>query len=214
MKDSEIGKVYNILRKETLKYDSPVAEVIEVRTNDAFKVLVSAMLSTQTRDEITMQASMNLFKKLKKPKDFDNFSQKQLESLIYPVSFYRNKARFLKQLPKYLANGVPDEINELLKIPGVGRKIANLVVSVAFDKDGICVDTHVHRILNRLGYVKTKNPKETEMVLRQKLPKKYWGEINAVLVTYGQNHCKPISPYCSTCKVFKYCERKGVNKSR
>ena len=146
------------------------------------------------------------------------FTQKEIEKLIYPVGFYKTKAKHLKQLPIILKqefnNKIPETIEELIKLPGVGRKTANLVVTIAFNKPGICVDTHVHKIMNRIGYIETKTPYETEMRLRDKLPKKYWKTINSILVAFGQNLCTPISPHCSNCPINKYCNRLGVKKSR
>ena len=134
--------------------------------------------------------------------------------MVYPVGFFRNKARYLKELPKVLKaefnNTVPEEIDDLVKLPGVGRKTANLVRAIAFKKHAICVDVHVHRISNRFGFIKTKTPFETEMALRKKLPKKYWININSYLVAFGQNHCTPLNPKCSTCTIYDECERVGV----
>jgi len=144
----------------------------------------------------------------------NNLSVEEISKIIYPVMYYNNKANFLKQLPSFLKNGVPDTIEELLKLPGVGRKTANLVITVGFNKPAICVDTHVHRITNIWGYVNTKNPHETEMVLREKLPKEHWNIINHYLVAFGQNLCTPISPHCSKCPISKYCEKIGVQKFR
>ena len=143
---------------------------------------------------------------------------KKIENTIYPAGFYITKAKRIKNVCKVLIenyNGkVPDDIDELLKLHGVGRKTANLVVSLGYGKLGICVDTHVHRISNRLGLVKTKNPHQTEFALRKILPEKYWIEYNDLLVTYGQNLCKPISPFCSKCNIRRYCNRIGVATSR
>jgi len=209
-----IDKIYSILVKETKKYSTPVVELVEEQTKDPFKVLVATILSARTKDEVTKFAVRKLFSKIKKPKDIHKFSQKEIEELIYPVGFYKNKAKFLKKLPQFIENGIPQEIEELIKLPGVGRKTANLVRSVAFSKPAICVDVHVHRISNRLGYVKTKTPYETEMRLRKILPKKYWLKWNYLLVSFGQNLCRPISPKCSECPIKTYCKKVGVSKSR
>jgi endonuclease-3 len=208
-----VDLVFRILGKEVEKYDVPVIDLIEVQTSDPFKVLVGTMLSAQTKDEVTSKACERLFQKVKKIKDFDKFSLKQIEKLIYPVSFYHNKAGYLKQLPS-LIDKVPGTIDELVKLPGVGRKTANLVVSVAFGGEGLCVDTHCHRISNRLGWVKTKTPFQTEMALRKVLLKKYWHKFNLYFVAYGQNICRPLSPWCSKCVIKDYCKRVGVVKSR
>ncbi|HAS17926.1 MAG TPA: endonuclease III, partial [Nitrospiraceae bacterium] len=150
--------------------------------------------------------------------EMSELSVKEIERVIYPVGFYRTKARNIKEICHTLINDydskVPDEIDELLKLKGVGRKTANLVVTIGYDKDGICVDTHVHRISNRWGYIKTKTPEESEMALRKKLPRRYWKIYNDLLVTFGQNLCKPISPLCSQCNLTKFCNRIGVKKSR
>jgi len=209
-----ISKVFSILDKEVKQYSAPVIDLIEVQTNDPFKVLVGTILSARTKDEVTSQAAEKLFKKIKKVSDFNKFTQKQIEELIYPVGFYITKAKHLKELPKHLKNKIPDTIEELVKLPGVGRKTANLVMSVAHKKNGICVDTHVHKIMNRLGYVKTKNPYETEKVLREILPLKHWRETNFLLVAFGQNLCRPTSPHCSKCPIIKHCKRIGVKISR
>ena len=165
-----------------------------------------------------MQASERLFNLARKPEGMKALSIQTIEKTIYPVGFYRNKAKAIKNICKDLVekynSKVPDAIDELLKFKGVGRKTANLVVTIGYGKPGICVDTHVHRVTNRWGYVKTKTPEETEFALRKKLPEKYWIIINDLLVTFGQNICKPISPLCSQCKLYRYCERVGVAKSR
>jgi endonuclease-3 len=150
--------------------------------------------------------------------DLERISHKELARIIFPVGFYNTKAKHLKELPKILKtlfqNKIPESVDELVKLPGVGRKTANLVVSVAFNKPAICVDTHVHKIMNRLGYIKTKTPFETEMILRKKLPKKYWISINSMLVSFGQHLCRPISPHCSICPIERYCNKVGVKNSR
>ena len=208
----DVDKVFKILRKDVRKYNVPVVDLIEVQTKDPFKVLLATILSARTKDEVTHQAAKRLYSKVKRFKDFEKLSVRELEKLIYPVGFYKTKARHLKQLSSF--NKVPDTIEELVKLPGVGRKTANLVVAVAFGKPAICVDTHVHKTVNRWGYVKTKNPLETEMKLREKLPKKYWKDINRVLVAYGQSVCTPVSPWCSKCVVWSHCKRVGIIKSR
>ena len=216
-KSVNINKIYNILKKEVSNYNVPVVDLVETQTRDPFRVLVATILSARTKDETTTLATKNLFKKVKKPKDLEKLSIKEIERLIYPVGFYKNKAKYLKQLPKSLNefdNRVPSNIDDLVKLPGVGRKTANLVVAVGFRKKAVCVDVHVHRIMNRLGYVRTKTPYQTEMALRKKLPEKYWIKMNSILVAFGQNLCRPISPYCSRCPIIKYCNRVNVRQSR
>jgi endonuclease III len=210
----DINSVLEILSEHVKQYNVPAIDEIEARTKDPFRVLVGTILSAQTKDKVTHQATTKLFSEIDKPEDLNQLSVEQIEKLIYPVSFYKTKARHLKQLPEFLINGIPQTINELIKLPGVGRKTANLVVSVAFKKPAICVDTHVHRITNRWGYVETKTPFETEMVLRNKLPKEHWNVINFYLVSFGQNLCTPISPHCSKCPIAKYCKRINVQTSR
>ena len=217
MKEVNIPKIYSILKKHVKDYKVPVVDLIEIQTNDPFKVLVATILSARTKDETTVKVCERLFSKVKDFRDFNNLKQSEVEELIYPVGFYKTKAKHLKELPKALEefnSKVPSEIDELLKLPGVGRKTANLVRSVAFKKDGLCVDVHVHRIFNRLGYIKTKSPFETEMKLREKLPKKYWEKINSLLVAFGQNLCRPISPWCSRCPIIEYCNQVKVEKKR
>jgi endonuclease-3 len=216
--NKNIDKVIKILKKEVEKYKEPTVETVAEKTKDPFKILVSTMLSLRTKDNVTAEASSRLFKLGTTPERFLELPLKTIEKAIYPVGFYRVKAKNIKLVSFDLVNKynskVPDDINELLKLKGVGRKTANLVVTLGFNKYGICVDTHVHRIMNRWGYVKSKSPKETEFILRRKLPKKYWKTINNLLVTYGQNVCKPVSPFCSSCKLHKFCGRIDVLKNR
>lgn len=218
MNNQTISRVYKILKDEVSTYRVPVVDLIEIQTEDPFKVLVTTILSARTKDEVTLNAVKRLFKVVNKPSDFKKLSYDRLKEMIYPVGFYPTKAKHLKALPGVLNsefNGkIPDTVVELIKLPGVGRKTANLVVAVAFKKPAMCVDTHVHKIVNRLGYVKTKNPTETEFALREKLPKKYWITFNSILVAYGQYTCKPVSPWCSRCPVSKYCKKIGVTSSR
>ncbi len=208
-----IDKIYKILQEQFSLYPAPVVDLIEIQTKDPFKILVTTMLSARTKDKTTSEVAHRLFETINKPEDFDTFTLGEIEKLIFPVGFFHNKAKYLKALPialKKFNNKVPDEIDDLIKLPGVGRKTANLVRAVAFKKPAICVDVHVHRISNRLGYIKTKIPFETEMVLRSKLPSKYWLNFNSYLVAFGQNHCTPRNPKCSNCKIYDECERVGV----
>ena len=211
MNDKDIHKIMKELLNVTKTMSMPVVTEIKLTTNkDAYKILISTMLSLRTKDSTTRDASMRLFEKAGNPKDMLKLSEEEIAKLIYPVGFYRVKAKNILEVSQTIIddyNGkVPDEIDELLKLRGVGRKVANLVVTEAFDKYGICVDTHVHRISNRFGYVSTKKPEQTEFALRKKLPKKYWRVYNDTLVIYGQNLCKPINPLCNQCSVSKYCD--------
>lgn len=217
MKDNEIHDVVSILRKEYKKYKKPIVTEWSEKRN-AFHVLISCVLSLRTKDETTREASVRLFKKADNAFDMVKLSKEEIEKLIYPVGFYHTKADNILNICETLINdyngNVPDSIDGLLKLKGVGRKTANLVVTLGFNKPGICVDTHVHRISNRLGYVDTKNADKTEFALRKKLPEQYWLEYNDLLVVYGQNVCKPISPFCSKCVIYDYCARIGVDKTR
>ncbi len=209
-----IDTIYKILEKQFNSYPTPVVDLIEAQTKDPFKILVTTILSARTKDQTTSDVVHGLFKKISVPEDFDNYSVEELEKMIYPVGFFRNKAKHLKQLPEVLKNEfdntIPEEIDDLIMLPGVGRKTANLVRAIAFKKPAICVDIHVHRISNRFGYIKTKTPFESEMALREKLPGKYWINYNSFLVAFGQNHCTPRNPKCSTCLLYDECERVGV----
>jgi endonuclease III len=211
---TDIDSIYKILNKTVKGYQVPIVDLIEARTKDPFKILVATILSARTNDKTTSVVCKRLFAKVNSAKDLEKLTVKQIEKLIYPVGFYRNKANHLKKLPVVLKEKfmgkIPKTIEELIELPGVGRKTANLVMAVAFKIPAICVDVHVNRIMNRFGYIKTKNPLETEMVLRKKLPKKYWLKINYVIVAFGQNLCKPINPRCDICPVYKYCNRVGV----
>ena len=217
-KNVDISRIYKILNKEVKEYKVPVVDLIKIKTQSHFKVLVATILSARTKDETTIKVCEKLFSKIKEVNDFENLSESEIEKLIYPVGFYKNKAKYLKKLPKILKEEfdgkIPSEIDELLKLPGVGRKTANLVRAVAFKKPAMAIDVHCHRIFNRLGYIKTKTPNETEMLLREKLPKKYWEKINFLFVAFGQNLCRPISPHCSKCHIIDYCNRVGVKKKR
>ncbi len=213
-----LDEAIKILKREIKKYKVPIVGVVMERTGDPFKVLISTMLSLRTKDTTTAEASERLFKLAGTPEEMLKLSDKAVEKAIYPVGFYHTKARSIRKTCEMLVSSygsrVPDSLEELLKLEGVGRKTANLVLTIGFDKYGICVDTHVHRITNRWGYVKTKNPEETEFALRAKLPRKYWKIINDLLVTYGQNLCAPVSPKCSECRISGFCKRVGVGKHR
>jgi len=205
------------LEQEVASYHTPVVDLIAVQTRDPFKVLVATMLSARTRDETTAKASARLFKEAPDIHTLAGLSEEKIRKLIKPVGFFNNKAKYLHSLPgalKTYDDKVPDEIDELLKLPGVGRKTANLVLSVAFKKPAICVDTHVHRIVNIWGFVNTKNPEATEKALREILPVKYWIKINSILVTFGQERCKPVGPQCDCCLFEQDCPKIGVTPRR
>ena len=218
MKVNEIHPAVRILRREVPQWETPIVTVVAQSSKSPFHVLISCILSLRTQDATTAGASRRLFALADTPTRMLKLSTKKIEKTIFPVGFYRTKAKNIREICRTLIQNysgkVPDEIDELLKFKGVGRKTANLVVTLGYRKPGICVDTHVHRISNRWGYVKTKNPKETEFALREKLPKQYWIEYNDLLVTFGQHLCRPISPMCSKCPVKSYCDRVGVGISR
>lgn len=212
-----ISAIIRLLKKEYKKYRKPIVTEFSY-TKKPFLVLISCILSLRTKDETTSRASYRLFEVADTPEKLSKLPLAKIEKLIYPVGFYKTKASRIKDISKRLIDEyeskVPDEIDELLKLHGVGRKTANLVVTSGYGKQGICVDIHVHRLSNRLGIVNTKNPHETEFALRSKLPKKYWIIYNDLLVSHGQNLCRPISPWCSKCAIKEYCPRIGVEKSR
>lgn len=204
--------------EKSLGQRTPPAMVKIGQKADPFRILVGCLISARTRDEVTEAACSRLFQRIKTPHGLLKLSSRQLEKVIYPVAFYRNKAKALKSLCTDLIERfegrVPDTLEELLTLQGVGRKTANLTLILAFDGMGICVDTHVHRIANRWGYVDTETPDQTEDALRKKLPQKYWQRINELLVGFGQTVCKPISPLCSQCPVDQHCPRIEVGKHR
>ncbi len=218
MNEQDIHKIVIYLREEIKKFKIPIVGEWANLTHNPFHVLISCVLSLRTKDETTSEASHRLFEVVNSPAEMLELSNEEIEKLIYPVNFYKNKAKSLLKISKDLIDRydskVPDEIDDLLTLNGVGRKTANLTVTLGYNKPGICVDIHVHRIFNRLGYLQTKKPDDTEFVLRDKLPKEYWIEINDLLVAYGQNICKPVSPWCSKCGIIDYCDRIGVEKSR
>jgi endonuclease-3 len=214
VKDRDIHAAIRILRREVPKWDTPVVTLMAETYESPFRVLISCILSLRTQDATTAKASHRLFAVADSPQAMAKLTAKKIEKLIYPVGFYKTKAKNIREMCQVIIGQyqgqVPDEIDELLKFKGVGRKTANLVVTLGYSKPGICVDTHVHRISNRWGYVKTKTPEKTEFALRDKLPKQYWIEYNNLLVNFGQHLCRPISPVCSQCPVKKYCRQIGV----
>ena len=203
-----IDKIVNGIKNANLPQTDFVKMMEEF--HDPFKVLICCILSLRTNDKTTYPCSLRMLELGTKPADFLSLDAETLAKAIYPVGFYKNKAQQILDLSKEIIekyNGkVPCSIDELVKFKGVGRKTANLVMAKGFDKPAICVDVHVHRISNRLGWVKTQTPDETEMELRKLLPEKYWLDINTILVTFGQNICKPQRPYCDKCPIKEYCE--------
>ena len=196
----------------------PSVSRIARRKRDPFRILISTVLSLRTKDEVTMQASKRLFAVADTPARLVATPVRAIEKIIYPVGFYKTKARTLKNIARRLIDDydgvVPDSIDELLTFKGVGRKTANLVVTLGYGKKGICVDTHVHRVSNRMGLVETTTAEQTEYALMDVLPDKYWIGYNELLVSFGQKVCKPVSPHCSICPVEKKCPQIGVGKHR
>jgi endonuclease-3 len=218
MDTKTLVRTLKILQKESAGWNVPIVTLVAQRSEDPYQVLISTLLSLRTKDEVTTRASKKLLGRADNPHEMLKLKADEIRQLIYPAGFYKRKSRTILQVSKILldkyAGRVPNDLDELLKLPGVGRKTANLVLTLGFGKPGICVDTHVHRITNRFGYVETRTPEKTEMALREKLPKAWWIPINDILVAFGQGLCKPISPWCSRCPVSRWCERHGVNKSR
>lgn len=218
MTNAQFITIWPILKRQVAGLRVPYLETFASRRRDPFRTLISCVLSLRTQDKTTGEASERLFRLAATPEAMSRLSPKTIEKAIYPVGFYRVKARQIKNISRELVerynSKVPDTIEELLTLKGVGRKTANLVITVGYSKYGICVDTHVHRITNRWGLVKTKNPNETELGLRETLPKRYWRELNGILVAFGQGICKPISPLCSVCKISGYCSKVGVTRKR
>lgn len=214
----DIDRIVSILRREVQTLGVPIVTEISRTRRAPFEVLVSTILSLRTKDEVTREASRRLLERARTPEEILGLAESEIAGLIFPVGFYKTKAKTLREVSRDLIEKhrakVPDDLDELLTLKGVGRKTANLVITLGYGKPGICVDTHVHRISNRLGYVKTKTPEQTETALREKLPLQYWIEYNDLLVTWGQNICKPISPFCSKCAIAEECNRVGVEKSR
>ena len=218
MEDHSIHSVIKILKKELDLGEMPIVSHLAESERDPFVILISTLLSLRTKDEVTAEATDRIFALAATPEEMLQVPQAKIARTIYPVGFYRVKAKTIHSTCRELLNRfgskVPDHLDDLLSIKGVGRKTANLVVTLAYGKDGICVDTHVHRISNRLGYVRTKTPDETEFALRAKLPRRYWIVYNTLMVAFGRKTCKPISPLCSACPVKLYCARVGVTVSR
>jgi endonuclease-3 len=218
MDDRHMAEVICLLEQELVKRELPIVTRLAEEHRDPFEILISTLLSLRTKDEVTAAATERLFALASTPAGMLRLSEAEIRKAIYPVGFYRNKAvtilHVCRELIERFQSRVPDSIEELLTLKGVGRKTANLVVSLGFNGAGLCVDTHVHRISNRLGYVRTKNPEETEFALRAKLPPEHWSRYNTLLVAFGRNTCRPVSPFCGRCPVAACCDRVGVVKSR
>lgn len=218
MTRKQLHEAMAILRREVPQWDVPVVSLMAQETHDPYQVLISTLLSLRTQDQTTAKASRRLFALADTPLGMLKLDQQTIERAIYPVGFYRNKAVQILDISQRLLDEfdgrVPDDLDTLTTFHGVGRKTANLVLSEGYGIPAICVDTHVHRISNRWGYVKTKDPLGTEMVLRKKLPREYWIAYNPMLVALGQHRCKPTSPMCSQCPVEPFCKRLGVQRSR
>lgn len=213
----KILKTITLIEKQVEGFKVP--SVTEVsKKKDPYHVLISCILSLRTKDKTTLKASNRLFKVADNPYDMVKLTPGRLERLIYPAGFYRKKARVILKISRRIiedfAGRVPDKLEDLLEFKGVGRKTANLVLGLGYNIAAICVDTHVHRISNRLGWVKTKTPGATEEALKKIIPKNCWIDLNTLLVAFGQNICVPISPFCSKCYVYKFCKRVGLTRSR
>ena len=217
MNSKTLDNVFAVLSEEAAKLREPIVSRV-AHEYDAFQVLLSTMLSLRTKDATTEEAFARLFARAQSPEQILGLTLPEIEEAIFPVGFYRTKAKSIRETARILVEKyggrVPGDMDALLELPGVGRKTANLVIILSFKGMGICVDTHVHRITNRWGYVSTRTPEETEMRLREILPKKYWRVINDYLVPYGQFVCTPVGPFCSRCRIFEPCARAGVKKSR
>ena len=218
MRDEQIHQAMAILSEAVKGWVTPAVTIVATQDHDPFKVLISCILSLRTRDQTTAEASARLFGLADTPMKLSGLSVAEIEEAIYPVGFYRVKAQQILEISRQLCElykgKVPDELDTLLTFKGVGRKTANLVLTLGYGKPGICVDIHVHRICNRWGYLNTRTPEQTEAMLRRKLPPQYWIIINDLLVTFGQNQCTPVSPRCSSCPLYPLCDRIGVVKSR
>jgi endonuclease-3 len=213
----KIIKTFRLMEKQSRAFIIPSVTQFSFK-NDPYLVLISCLLSLRTKDKTTMEAADRLFQAANTALKMVKLSAGRIQSLIYPVGFYRNKAKFILGMSKQIINdfggAVPDKLDDLLKLKGVGRKCANLVLGLGYNIPAICVDTHVHQISNRLGWLKTAAPEETEEYLKKIIPKRYWIKLNTILVSFGQNICVPVSPYCSKCFVRSLCKRIGVKRWR
>jgi endonuclease-3 len=215
---AEIDGIVRTLRRTSRRWNPTAVGAVAQESRDPFLILISCLISLRTKDEVTGQASARLFRLARTPQAMAGLPAATIARAIYPAGFYRTKARTIKEVSRGLlarhAGRVPDELEALLAFKGVGRKTANLVLTIGFGKPGICVDTHVHRISNRMGIVETKTPEQTELALRNVLPRRHWIPFNDLLVAFGQNVCMPISPHCGTCPASHLCPRIGVGKHR
>jgi endonuclease-3 len=213
-----IHQVIDVLEQAMSAFPQPIVDVMGDEHQSPFRILIATVLSLRTKDPMTAQVAARLFAVADTPQVMLTLPEGELANLIYPVGFYRNKARPILAISHILIEQhmgeVPSDMETLLSLPGVGRKTANLVITKGYNLPGICVDTHVHRICNRWGYVQTKTPEATEFALREQLPAAYWIPINGLLVTLGQHICHPISPRCSQCMIADYCRQVGVIRSR
>jgi endonuclease-3 len=218
MSPETMGRVVAILRRHMGEWRPTAVSEVAAERRDPFRVLVACLLSLRTQDTTTRPAAARLFGLAADPASMLRLRPRAIERAIFPVGFYRTKTRVIqgvcRDLSTRFAGRVPDAIDDLLTLKGVGRKTANLVRTIGFGKPGICVDTHVHRISNRLGFVRTRTPEQTEFALRAKLPRRFWLTYNDLLVAFGQNICRPLSPLCSRCPVRALCHRVGVTASR
>ena len=214
----DIDRFVDLLAAAYVQWRAPIITFLANRGATPFEVLVSTILSLRTKDEVTSEAAARLFARARTPEQMLDLGEHRVAELIYPVGFYPTKAKRLVEISRIIRDEhggkVPDTMEGLLALPGVGRKTANLVLVEGYGQDAICVDTHVHRISNRIGYVQTRTPEQTEMALRDKLPRRHWIRYNELLVAFGQVICRPISPFCSRCPVAWMCPRIGVVKSR
>ncbi len=211
--------IFDMMRK-TLNDDDllPAISTLADENNDPFQVLIATLISLRTKDKVTIEASKRLFERAATPQTMLQLSNQEIEELIYPAGFYRVKANNILKISQILCDKyggeVPPQKELLMELPGVGTKTANLTLNLGFNIEAICVDIHVHRISNRMGWIATKTPEESEVALEKIMPRRFWIPLNELLVTYGQQICRPVSPICSKCGVYAYCQRVAVERSR
>jgi len=215
---AEINRIIRTLTATSRDWSPTAVGIVAEESHDPFRILISCLISLRTKDEVTAAASTRLFRLATVARSMAELPSSTIARAIYPAGFYRTKATTIREICRTLlerhGGKVPDTMEALLALKGVGRKTANLVLTIGFGKPGICVDTHVHRISNRLGIVETRTPAHTELALRRVLPRRHWIPYNDLLVTFGQNVCKPISPLCSRCPVAALCPQIGVGTRR